>query len=86
MGELPDGVYYICDLLDSKVITEDNKVLGYIDDVIKTGSNDVYILKGTKTKKPILIPVIPEVIVETNIEEKIIKVNLIKGLVNEDEI
>lgn len=86
LGDLPEGVYYICDLLDSEVITVDNKFLGYIDDVIKTGSNDVYVLKGTKNKKPILIPVLPEIIVDTNIEDKIIKVKLIKGLVNEDEI
>ena len=41
LGELPPGVYYIKDLLGSSVETEDGKFLGVIDDVIKTGSNDV---------------------------------------------
>ena len=69
-----------------KVIDETLGELGTINEVFNTGSNDVYVLKGTKSNKPILIPVIPEVIIDTDLEEKIIKVKLIKGLVNEDEI
>lgn len=86
LGELPEGVYYICDLLGSKVETEDGIYLGKIDDIIKTGSNDVYSLKDTKSGKPILIPVIPETILSVDIENKLIKVKLLKGLVDENEI
>ena len=86
LGELPDGVYYISDLLGSRVETLDGKYLGIIDDVIKTGSNDVYMLKDTKSGKPILIPVLPETIKNVDVEEKIIKVELLKGLVDENEI
>lgn len=86
LGELPDGVYYICDLLECRVETVDGKFLGRIEDVIKTGSNDVYLLKETKSKKPILIPVLPETIVSVDIENKLIVVKLLKGLVDENEI
>jgi len=86
LGELPEGVYYICDLLGCKVQNSDGKKLGIVDDVIKTGSNDVYVLKETKSKKPILIPVLPETIVNVDIENKIIIVKLLKGLVDENEI
>ena len=86
LGELPEGVYYICDLLGCKVETESGINLGTVDDVIKTGSNDVYVLKDTKNKKPILIPVLPETILKVDIENKLIIVKLLKGLIDENEI
>jgi len=48
LGELDDGVYYIQDLLGLTVFDENGEELGVIDDVIKTGSNDVYVLKRSK--------------------------------------
>ncbi len=86
LGELPPGVYYIKDLLGSNVETEDGKFLGVIEEVIKTGSNDVYQLNKTKSGKPILIPVLPETIVNVDVSDKLVKVKLLKGLVDENEI
>lgn len=86
LGELPPGVYYIADLLGCRVETEDGRYLGVIDDVIKTGSNDVYSLKDTKSRKPLLIPVIDETILSVDTEDRLIKVKLLKGLVDENEI
>ena len=86
LGELPEGVYYICDLLGCRVKTSSGNMLGIVDDVIKTGSNDVYVLKETKSKKPILIPVLPETVLSVDIENKSIIVELLKGLVDENEI
>ena len=86
LGELPPGVYYIADLLGCRVETKEGKYLGSIDDVIKTGSNDVYLLKDTKSGKPILIPVLEETIFNVDTDNKLIKVKLLKGLVDENEI
>lgn len=86
LGQLPEGVYYICDLLGCKVFEENEKYLGKVEDVIKTGSNDVYSLCDTKSGKPLLIPVLPEVVLSVDINEKIIRVKLLKGLVDDDEI
>ena len=41
LGELPEGVYYIADLLDCQVWDE-NGLIGVLVDVFSTGSNDVY--------------------------------------------
>lgn len=84
LGELPEGVYYICDLLGLTVKTEDETVLGTVEDVLKTGSNDVYVLKSEQ-KQPILIPVIDEVVKEVNPEEGFITVHLIKGLIDNED-
>ncbi len=58
-------------------------MLGEVGDVIKTGSNDVYVLKNTFNKKQILIPVLDNVVLETNIEGGYIVVRLMKGLIDE---
>lgn len=85
LGELPEGTYYIADLLGLEVRTVDGIVLGNIGEVISTGSNDVYQV-DRKGKKPILIPVIDEAVNEVNIDEGYVIVTLMKGLVDENEI
>ncbi|MFI3230582.1 MAG: ribosome maturation factor RimM [bacterium] len=37
--------YFICDLYDMQVFTEDGEFLGLIDDIMFTGANDVYVVK-----------------------------------------
>ncbi len=81
LGELPEGTYYIADLEGLSVKTVDGEVLGTINEVIKTGSNDVYVL-DCPGRKPILIPVIDQVVKEVNIEEGYVLVELMKGLID----
>lgn len=81
LGELPEGTYYICDLLGCSVVTIDGMQLGKIDDVIKTGSNDVYSVKNEMGKQ-VLIPVIDDVVKDVNLEDKLITVQLLKGLID----
>lgn len=83
LGELPEGTYYIADLIGLEVKTVDGKALGNIDDVIHTGSNDVYQVTG-KSKKPILLPVIDDVVKEVNIDGGYVVVSLMKGLVDDE--
>lgn len=81
LGELPEGTYYICDLLGCNVETVDGRNLGKICDIIKTGSNDVYVVEDI-TKKQVLIPVIDEVIKSVSIDEKRIVIKPLKGLID----
>ena len=83
LGELPEGTYYIADLEGLSVKTAEGEILGTIDEIIKTGSNDVYVLKSER-KKPVLIPVINEVVKEVNIEEGYVLVKLLKGLIDDE--
>ena len=78
-GELPEGVYYIADLIGLDVYTESNEYLGKVDDIFQTGSNDVYVVKDEKGKEK-LLPGIDEVIKKIDFKENKITVNLIKGL------
>ncbi len=81
LGELPEGTYYIADLEGLMVKTMDGEELGRISEVIKTGSNDVYVL-DTPGRKPILIPVIDQVVKEVNIEGGYVLVELMEGLID----
>ncbi len=83
LGELPEGTYYVADLLGLEVRTNDGKVLGVIDDVIKTGSNDVYQVKR-KGLKDALIPVVDDVVNEVNIDDGYVIVTLMKGLIDDE--
>ena len=76
LGELDEGVYYIRDLLGISVFTDCGQELGLIKDVIKTGSNDVYVVGD------ILIPALKDVILKVDIEGARMTVRLPEGLLN----
>ena len=77
---LEDGVYYIVDLIGLEVYTDEGKLLGKVDDIFNTGSNDVYVVKN-ELGKQILLPGIPEVLKKVDLENKRITVHLIPGLI-----
>lgn len=71
--------YFIADLIDMQVFSEEGEELGILSDVLQTGANDVYIV--SKEKEPdLLIPAIKECILEVNVEEGKMMVHLLKGL------
>lgn len=78
---LEEGEYYIADIIGSKVITDEDKILGTLTDVLQTGANDVYVVK-TKDGKEVLLPSIEECILDRDIENKIVKVHIMKGLLD----
>ena len=77
---LEEGVYYIVDLLGLEVYTDENKLLGKVEDIFNTGSNDIYVIKDEKGKQ-ILLPGIPEVLKNVDLEKGRITVHLIPGLI-----
>lgn len=68
--KLPSGNYFIADIIGCNVVDENGINLGLVADVIKTGSNDVYLVKGDKE---ILIPALKSVVVNIDvINQKIV--------------
>ncbi|WP_097025517.1 ribosome maturation factor RimM [Clostridium peptidivorans] len=65
--KLPEGTFFIADLIGCTVYDENGEDLGKIADVIQTKSNDVYWIKE---KKELLIPALKDIVVNINIEEK----------------
>ena len=76
---LEEGEYYIIDLLGSEVYTDENVLLGKLEDIYNTGSNDIYVVKD-ELGKQVLLPVISDVIKNIDIKNKKITVHIVPGL------
>lgn len=80
-AELSEGEYYIADIIGIDVVTEDGTKLGAVKDVLETGANDVYIV-GRQGGRDLLIPAIKECILNVDIEENVMTVHLLDGLLD----
>lgn len=78
---LEEGEYFIVDMVGCKIITDEGEDFGELVDVMQTGANDVYVVK-THEGKEVLLPAIDECVLEKNIEKKVIKVHIMKGLLD----
>jgi len=76
--QLEEGRYFINDLIGLKALDdESNEDLGIIADVLSLPSNNVYVIKG---KREILVPAVPEFIVETCLDKGYVRLRLIDGM------
>lgn len=78
--KLPKDTYFIADLLGLQVYSDTGELLGKVDDIFRTGANDVYVIKDEKGKQ-LLLPGIPDVIKEIDLEKEKIIVHILKGLI-----
>ena len=78
---LGEGEHFIIDLIGCKVITDEGEELGELTDVLQTGANGVYVVKMANGKE-VLLPVIEQCVLEKDIENKVIKVHVMKGLID----
>lgn len=77
---LEEGTYYIVDMIGLEVYTEEGELLGILEDIFNTGSNDIYVVKN-ELGKQILLPSIPDVIKKIDMPNKKVIVHLLPGLV-----
>jgi len=77
---LEDGNYYIVDMIGIEVYSDKGELLGNLEDIFNTGSNDIYVVKDNQGKQ-ILLPAISEVIKQIDIEKRKITVHLLPGLI-----
>lgn len=80
---LSEGRYYVVDILDLDVVTDEGRRLGRIKDVFNTGSNDVYTVVDQNNKE-YFIPIIDEVLLNTDMEKGEVLVHLTKGLIDDE--
>lgn len=73
--------YFIADLIDLKVVDEQENELGTLIDVMKTGANDVYIVKNSEGLE-LLFPAIKECILDIDFKQKKMKVHVMDGLLD----
>ena len=85
LAKLPPNSYYQHDIIGLHVFTLNGQDVGKIVDIMVTGGNDVYIIKATADNKQILIPAIKEVIKQVDLIRKMMYIDPIAGLLDEDE-
>lgn len=66
-----------------EVIDEERGRLGTVEDVIRTGANDVWVVQGGIFGE-VLIPVIDDVVLDTDVTARSIRVRLLPGLLDEE--
>ncbi|AEG60065.1 ribosome maturation factor RimM [Desulforamulus ruminis] len=76
---LPKDNYYIFDLVGLKVY-EEGRELGELVQVLKTGANDVYVIKPPEGKD-LLLPALKSVVKEIDLERGKMEVKLPDGLI-----
>lgn len=77
---LPEGAYYVGDIIGCRVYTTDGRYLGWVKNIFPTGSNDVYtIFDG---RREILIPAIKDVIKSVDINAERIIIEPMEGLLD----
>ncbi|MBQ4293164.1 MAG: 16S rRNA processing protein RimM [Lachnospiraceae bacterium] len=76
---LGQNEYYVPELLDMKVFTEDEELLGVITEVLTGRANDVYVVTSEDGHE-LLLPAIRQCILNVDTEERKMTVHLMKGL------
>lgn len=79
--ELEEDCYFITDLIGSTVVDTDGNNLGKIYEVLQTKNNDVYWIREPKE---ILIPVLLDIVLDIDIDNKIITIKPVGEWQDED--
>lgn len=74
---LPQGAFFLQDILGARVVDEDGNEIGVLEDVMETPASNIYVVRGETEH---LIPAVPEFIKKTDAEAGIITVHLIEGM------
>ncbi len=73
--------YFIADLIGLKVQDEDGTELGTVKDVIETGANDVYEVEMADGRS-LLLPAIKQCILNVDVENGMMQVHVLEGLLD----
>ena len=68
-AKLPPGRYFVADLIGCRVSDTEGAQYGTLADVMETGANDVYLIKGERT---LLIPALKKLLANVDVENKAI--------------
>lgn len=76
-AKLPEGGYFIQDIIGAEVVTEDGESIGKLAEVMDAPASMIYVVRGERER---LIPAVPEFILKTDADTGIITVRLIEGM------
>ena len=81
LPELPEGQYYVRDLIGMSVTEEDGNMLGHVTDVLQNTAQDIFEVESENGKK-LLIPKVDQFVFDIDAEKREITVRLIEGMLD----
>lgn len=82
LPDLPEGEWYVDDLLGVHVFTAAGDEIGELTEVLRTGSNDVYVVQR-RVGRDVLIPAIDGVLVEVDLAARRMVIEPVPGLLDD---
>ena len=70
--KLPEGTYFVRDIIGCLVFSSDGNELGVVEDVYETNANDVYVVRG---RGRLSVPALKKLLDNVDIENKLIVFN-----------
>lgn len=77
---LPEGEYYIYQIIGMEVYTTDEEYVGRVINVERLPANDVYTVRGPLSKNDVLLPAIKDVVKQIDLDNNRITIELLDGL------
>jgi 16S rRNA processing protein RimM len=84
LPELPEDEYYWFQIEGLKVYDEDGRYYGNIEEIIRTGSNDVYVVRDDE--KELLLPMIDSVVKVIDLEAGRLVFHPVEGLLEDTPV
>jgi len=66
-AKLPEGRYFVVDLIGCSVEDTEGNEYGTLTDVLETGANDVYVVKGEKS---LMVPALKKLLTKVDVAQK----------------
>lgn len=81
LQDLPENEFYLHEIVGMSVQSEDGELLGKIKEVLSPGANDVWVIQRPK-QKDLLIPYIEPVVKKVDLENQMVTIHLLEGLID----
>lgn len=75
---LEENEYFFHEIIGCTVVSEEGATIGIVADILQTGANDVWVVKGSK--KEHYIPYIEDIVKDIDVEDKKIVIHVMEGL------
>lgn len=70
--KLPEGTYFVRDIIGCRVVSSNGSELGIVEDVYETNANDVYVVRGDRK---LSVPALKKLLDKVDIDNKLIVFN-----------
>ena len=75
VAPLPESSYYHFQIIDMAVLTDEGVPLGYVREILSTGTNDVYVVRDESGSET-LVPAVADVVLDVDLDRNTMTVRM----------